>query len=93
MQKRHLATSLVLAVLLGFLYVAVYFMITTWNAVQGEMGTHQWIAMVLGIFFSCLVGFGLMGMMFFSRRRGYDDPPTFRQEDGHPTISSSSRSD
>jgi TRAP-type C4-dicarboxylate transport system permease small subunit len=75
--RRQLTTVLVLAVLLGFLGVTVWFMITAWNSVEGEMGIHQWIAMVLGIFFSCLVGFGLMGLMFFSRRRGYDEPPTF----------------
>ena len=34
---------------------------------------------ILGIFFSGLVGFGLMGLMFFSRRRGYDEPPAFVQ--------------
>jgi hypothetical protein len=40
----------------------------------------EWIAMILGIFFSCLVGFGLMGLMFFSSREGYDEPPTYIQE-------------
>jgi hypothetical protein len=36
--------------------------------------------MILGVFFSCLVGFGLMGTIFFSSRHGYDEPPTFIQE-------------
>ena len=36
--------------------------------------------MVLGVFFSCLVGFGLMGLMFWSSRKGYDVPPTYTQE-------------
>jgi TRAP-type C4-dicarboxylate transport system permease small subunit len=74
--RRQVATIFVLVVLLGFLGLAVWFMIETWNSVEGDMGTDQWIAMVLGIFFSCFVGFGLMGLMFFSRRRGYDEPPT-----------------
>jgi hypothetical protein len=43
------------------------------------MGVHQWIAMILGVVFSCVVGFGLMGAMFFSSRQGYDDPPQFVQ--------------
>ena len=50
------------------------------GSVEGAMGTHEWIAMILGIFFSCLVGFGLMGLMFFSSREGYDEPPTYIQE-------------
>jgi hypothetical protein len=37
--------------------------------------------MLLGIFFSCLVGFGLMGLMFYSSRKGYDETPTYTQED------------
>ena len=75
--RRQVATIFVLAILLGFLGLSVWFMITTWNSVEGEMGTHQWIAMLLGIVFSCVVGFGLMGLMFYSRRRGYDEPPKF----------------
>jgi hypothetical protein len=56
-------------------------MIRTWNSVEGTMGVHQWIAMILGVVFSCVVGFGLMGAMFFSSRQGYDEPPHFVQED------------
>jgi hypothetical protein len=42
------------------------------------MGWAVWfIAMILGVFFSCLVGFGLMGTIFFSSRHGYDEPLTF----------------
>jgi hypothetical protein len=83
--RRRLGTASVLAVLLGFLGWAVWFMIRTWNLVESEMGVHQWIAMILGVFFSFLLGFGLMSLMFFSRRRGYDEPPIFgRQNDDEP---------
>jgi hypothetical protein len=68
-----------LALLLGFLAWPILFMIRTWNSVEGTMGVHQWIAMILGVVFSCVVGFGLMGAMFFSSRQGYDDPPQFVQ--------------
>jgi len=64
-------------VLFGFLGASVWFMITAWNSIEGTMGVHQWIAMFLGVFFSCLVGFGLMG-------EGYDEPPTFVQQDDDP---------
>jgi hypothetical protein len=38
-------------------------------------------ALILGVVFSCLVGFGLMGLIFFSNRRGYDEPPTVNRND------------
>jgi len=80
MSRRYLGTAFVLVVLLGFFGWAVWIMIKMWTSVEGVMGTHEWIAMILGIFFSCLVGFGLMGLMFFSSREGYDEPPTYIQE-------------
>ena len=80
MSRRYLGTAFALVVLLGFFGWAVWIMIKMWTSVEGSMGTHEWIAMILGIFFSCLVGFGLMGLMFFSSREGYDEPPTYIQE-------------
>ena len=80
MLRRQLGTVFVLAVLFGFLAWSVWFMITAWNSVEGSMGIHQWIALILGVVFSCLVGFGLMGTIFFSSRRGYDEPQTFVHE-------------
>ena len=70
MPRRYLGTAFVLAVLLGLLAWAVWTMLQMWNSVEGPMGTHEWIALVLGVFFSCLVGFSLMGLMFFSSREG-----------------------
>ena len=37
------------------------------------MGFHGWVAMILGIVVTSLVGFGLMGLMFYSSRHGYDE--------------------
>jgi hypothetical protein len=85
MLRRQLGTIFVLVVLLGFLGWAVWIMFAAWNLVQGPMGVHQWVALILGVFFSCLVGFGLMALMFFSSRRGYDEPPTVaKQNDDDP---------
>jgi hypothetical protein len=38
------------------------------------MSGHGWAAMTLGIVFSLVVGCGLMALLFFSHRRGYDGP-------------------
>jgi hypothetical protein len=37
------------------------------------MPTSGYIFMALGVVLSLLVGFGLMGLIFYSSRRGYDE--------------------
>ena len=39
-----------------------------------------WIALVAGVVFSILVGCGLMALLFFSSRHGYDEPPRWRND-------------
>jgi hypothetical protein len=34
-----------------------------------------YVAMALGVIFSLAVGVGLMAMIFYSSRKGYDEPP------------------
>jgi uncharacterized membrane protein HdeD (DUF308 family) len=81
MLRRHLATALVLAVLLGLLLGVSWSMYRVWNHFDTPMSVHGWIALVLGVVFSLIVGIGLMALMFFSSRRGYDEPPTFRRDE------------
>lgn len=37
------------------------------------MDENGWIALGLGSFFSLVIGCGLMALMFFSSRQGYDE--------------------
>jgi hypothetical protein len=53
--------------------VAVTFMVGTWQRTDAQMSVHGWIALSLGVFFSLLVGCGLMALMFYSSRHGYDE--------------------
>lgn len=47
-----------------------------WNELGDvQMTGHGWAAMALGILFSLVVGIGLMGLVFYSSRKGYDEPP------------------
>jgi hypothetical protein len=71
--RRHLPTVLLLLVLLGLLALALTFMVSAWRGSTAHMSVHGWIALSLGVFFSVLVGCGLMALMFYSSRRGYDD--------------------
>ena len=46
--------------------------------VEGEpIPTEGYVALALGAGLSVLVGIGLMTLLFFSSRRGYDEPAVF----------------
>jgi len=45
-----------------------------WEQTAGTaMGFHGWLAVILGVVFTIIVGCGLMGLMFYSSRYGYDE--------------------
>jgi hypothetical protein len=63
---------LLLTLSLGGLLAAVMFgVLADWDA--SALSIHGWIALGLGTFFSLLVGGGLMALVFYSARKGYDD--------------------
>ena len=59
-----------IALLAGSLYFAFSLSGTQETA---AMPVDAYIAMGLGIFFSLVVGCGLMALVFYSSRHGYDD--------------------
>jgi hypothetical protein len=61
--------------LAAILVLAILWAIYAWNSVEVEMSVHGYVAMILGIIFSLVVGCGLMALVFYSNRRGYDEPP------------------
>jgi hypothetical protein len=61
--------------LVAILVLAILWAIYAWNSVDVEMSVHGYVAMILGIIFSLVVGCGLMALVFYSNRRGYDEPP------------------
>jgi hypothetical protein len=66
----------IVIVLLALLAGAVSFAYYGWTYETGEaMPVSLYIPMALGIVFSLLVGIGLMALMFYSSRKGYDEPP------------------
>jgi hypothetical protein len=63
------------AALLLILAATVSWAIYAWTSTDDvSMSGHGWIAMSLGIVFSLAVGIGLMSLVFYSSRRGYDEP-------------------
>jgi heme/copper-type cytochrome/quinol oxidase subunit 2 len=73
MPRPSLAVVVTAIVLCGLLALAVTFLVQAWGRIEAEMSIHGWIALSLGIVFSLVIGLGLMALVFFSARRGYDD--------------------
>jgi hypothetical protein len=70
----------VLVPLLALLVAAIWFAASTWVRLGGEpVPLWGWFAMGGGIFFSLLIGGGLMALMFYSSRHGYDEPSDDRR--------------
>ena len=65
----------IIAVLLALLAGAVAFAYFGWTLEPGSMPISLVIPMVLGVMFSLVVGIGLMALVFYSSRKGYDEPP------------------
>jgi hypothetical protein len=51
-----------------------------WTGTDTDVPVSGYIAMALGVFFSLAVGVGLMALIFYSSRRGYDEPAVLIQE-------------
>jgi hypothetical protein len=61
--------------LFGLLAGALWFAGATWFRLSGDaIPLYGWFAIVGGVFFSLVVGGGLMALTFYSSRHGYDDP-------------------
>jgi len=70
-----IGTVALVTTLLGFLAASMWFAVHAWMPVEGPpMPTTGYVAMTLGVVFSIAVGSGLMGLIFYSSRHGYDEP-------------------
>ncbi len=78
MAKRKLnvlATVAVIVPLLALLAAALWYAANAWVSLSGPpMPASGYLAMVLGIVFSLIIGCGLMALLFYSSRHGYDEP-------------------
>lgn len=81
MRKRGtLKLIALLAPLFAILAAAGWYAAGAWVSLQGPpMPTTGYVAMGLGVVFSLVVGCGLMALLFYSARHGYDEP--FRSDD------------
>lgn len=81
-KKLRIAGGILLfGALFAILIAAGWYAGHAWNAVSGPpMPTTGYVAMVLGVVFSLVVGCGLMALLFYSNRHGYDDPHRGEQD-------------
>ncbi len=84
------ALILTLVVLLMLTGVIAY---AGWTSVPNTfVPTSGYVALALGVGFSLVVGIGLMSLVFYSSRRGYDEapkslePPKSLEDDTHPDV-------
>jgi hypothetical protein len=88
MDKRRAGTWLVVAILMVILAAAIGFAYKGLTVHSDlTMPVTGDIALGLGVFFSLLIGIGLMALVFYSSRAGYDNPPQI--ESDHSDANSS----
>ena len=73
-QTMRIVMTIVVIALMGLLGASLYYAFGIWTTL-GAADMPGWIyaAMFGGVLFSLLVGGGLMGLVFYSSRAGYDD--------------------
>lgn len=65
--QRLLAVLIVAVGIVGVIAYALYFF---WDS---GLSAHGYIAFGLGVFFTMGLGFGLMWLVFYSSRKGFDE--------------------
>jgi hypothetical protein len=71
----RLGTIVLIVALVVILAAAGWYAASAWVSLNGPpMPEAGWVAMVLGVVFSLVIGCGLMALLFYSSRHGYDEP-------------------
>ena len=66
--------TLIILALFALLAAAIWFAVAAWERPGGgEIPFYGYLAIFGGVLVSLLVGGGLMGLVFYSSRHGYDD--------------------
>ncbi|MBN9600456.1 MAG: hypothetical protein J0G28_12390 [Afipia sp.] len=82
--NRKVGSWAVVGALVLILLATLWWVIVAWNgSADVVMNKHGYIAMALGIFFSIIIGSGLMALTFYSSRHGYDDLPQAKEAHSH----------
>jgi hypothetical protein len=69
---------LLIILLLAILAAVGYFAYAGLTLPGAPMPAGGYLALALGAVFAVIIGVGLMALLFYSSRRGYDEPPHFK---------------
>jgi hypothetical protein len=73
--KLSFGTIVLMAALAAILVAALWYAADAWLSLAGPpMPAIGYVAMGFGVLFSLIVGCGLMALVFYSSRHGYDEP-------------------
>ena len=66
--------ALIIIALFALLALAIWFAAAAWGRLGGDaIPFYGYVAIIGGVLFSLLIGGGLMALVFYSSRHGYDD--------------------
>ncbi len=71
----RIGSIVIVAVLLALLAGVIWFAYSGLTAGETPMPREGYIALIAGVTVSSIVGVGLMALVFYSSRHGYDDVP------------------
>ena len=77
---RSIGTLIVLTVLVLLLVGAAVIGYLGWTSTDTSVPISGYVAMAFGVIFSLAVGVGLMALLFYSSRAGYDEPAVLVEE-------------
>ena len=70
----RIVSALIVIALLALLGAALWYAYDFWQSIaEAEIPGWMFGAMIGGVVFSLVIGCGLMALMFYSSRHGYDD--------------------
>ena len=72
--RNRIGTGIVLMVLVLLLIAAAVIGYLGWTSTDNSVPISGYVAMAFGVIFSLAVGIGLMALLFYSSRAGYDEP-------------------
>jgi hypothetical protein len=73
-KKPSLGTIALIVALIAILAAALWYAASAWISISGPpMPAVGYVAMTFGIVISLVVGCGLMALLFYSSRHGYDE--------------------
>jgi hypothetical protein len=66
---------LIVAALGALLALSIWVFYSDWTLIDVGLPAYAWVALVGAVVVGLAVGVGLMALVFYSSRMGYDEPP------------------